>query len=927
MYLKKICDYFLKMLIATIMSFSLVYPLVTTLRFTYSPLRVGGIVLLVLFTCSVLFLNKTAVKVSVFLIPISIAATITILLTLRKDIFYRIAGSFRWLYYYINGETPLIAFYSLVITLLFCVLIVPLVYIFTFKKFNFIIIMTIGIAIYVSQWVFDFFVDEALISFYLFIFSVLVYYFIHIYNKKSFHDSNDFTSASGFILSATPICILVLLLSYLVPVNARPIEWPWLDRKIGNTYSFLVSRYAKNELSNVGYFSLSTAGFGSGNTLGGNIKPNNTKVMEVTGPKSLYLRGRSSDLYNGNSWTNSNITIRTTAQEFHEMDVDIHEMKSGISLLFNEQSNSYISSTWDNTDFYGINMPFFITEENVNLSYADLTTKSLFVPLKSKNFSFASNFSPLTENNDNITVNQDGIFSSETPLTKGYIYNFSTYNIKYSDNTFIDIMRHSQKGLYLQALQNINDRIYDYILNNVINHFANHKNSKVEWSNLNERELWSLILAEENIFELEQKIINYLENFFISNQLQQDMAPSHIIIQDEFVQEEYSSSHVIIQDESEVFSSYYSPNSIDYQYLTLLLKEDVFQNLLNRREVLAFLKNNSNEIYAKYLQTPETLPERVKELAVSITKDETNDYDKVKAIEQYLSTNFAYTLSPGNTPAGKDFADYFLFDLQKGYCTYFATSMTILTRCLGIPSRYIEGFILPSITKKGYTNVYEITNQQAHAWTEVYFEGIGWIPFEPTSSFSNSLYNDATTWINGQGIPYNPYDNYSGGDIPQHPNYTDIGEHHQTDSLYDTIPYSLALAIIFCIVLLILLILLFNAIKRRLRYNKIRKMDSSDCTIRMFEYFLMHLKYQGAPFKAGETPLEYAKRLDNYGYLYPFKFKEIADVFIKARYSPLKVSEAEKNTVCGFYKKIFSATRKNLGLFKYFLVVHILGKV
>ena len=144
--------------------------------------------------------------------------------------------------------------------------------------------------------------------------------------------------------------------------------------------------------------------------------------------------------------------------------------------------------------------------------------------------------------------------------------------------------------------------------------------------------------------------------------------------------------------------------------------------------------------YSEYLQLPSSLPERVKGLSETVIHNRPTDYDKVKAIEEYLATKFLYTLIPKSTPKNRDFVDYFLFDLKEGYCTYFATAMTVMVRSVGIPARYVEGYVLPAKPKKGTT--YEVTNEQAHAWVEVYFENVGWIPFEPTSAFRVALYDN-----------------------------------------------------------------------------------------------------------------------------------------------------------------------------------------
>ena len=124
------------------------------------------------------------------------------------------------------------------------------------------------------------------------------------------------------------------------------------------------------------------------------------------------------------------------------------------------------------------------------------------------------------------------------------------------------------------------------------------------------------------------------------------------------------------------------------------------------------LADISVDISNKYLQLPETVPKRIEQIALSITKDFDNNYDKVKAIEVYLASKYPYTLKPDPTPNGRDFADYFLFDLKEGYCVYYATAMVVMLRSIGIPARYVKGYMLPpeAVTTGYSSNAGESTN-------------------------------------------------------------------------------------------------------------------------------------------------------------------------------------------------------------------------
>ncbi|WP_419872718.1 DUF4129 domain-containing transglutaminase family protein [Candidatus Pristimantibacillus sp. PTI5] len=157
---------------------------------------------------------------------------------------------------------------------------------------------------------------------------------------------------------------------------------------------------------------------------------------------------------------------------------------------------------------------------------------------------------------------------------------------------------------------------------------------------------------------------------------------------------------------------------------------------------------------AYYLELPETLPDRVKQLAEEVTAEATNDYDKAKLLEAYLRLNFTYNNLPDETKltgSSQDFVDQFLFELKEGYCDYFSTSMAVMARSLGLPARWVKGFapgVLPisdygppggftdeNINPSG-SGTYTVRNSDAHSWVEIYFDGFGWIPFEATAGFT-----------------------------------------------------------------------------------------------------------------------------------------------------------------------------------------------
>lgn len=130
----------------------------------------------------------------------------------------------------------------------------------------------------------------------------------------------------------------------------------------------------------------------------------------------------------------------------------------------------------------------------------------------------------------------------------------------------------------------------------------------------------------------------------------------------------------------------------------------------------------------RYTQLP-SIPARVAGLAHEIAGGEGSAFDKATAVERYLRS-FEYALDITAPPPDRDGVDYFLFDLRRGYCDYFATAMVVLCRTLGIPARYATGYASGSYDHE--LGAWVVRAEDAHAWAEVYVNDCGWLEFEPT---------------------------------------------------------------------------------------------------------------------------------------------------------------------------------------------------
>jgi transglutaminase-like putative cysteine protease len=120
---------------------------------------------------------------------------------------------------------------------------------------------------------------------------------------------------------------------------------------------------------------------------------------------------------------------------------------------------------------------------------------------------------------------------------------------------------------------------------------------------------------------------------------------------------------------------------------------------------------------------------KLRRLADQITSGIKNDYDKAVAIKTYIAQNCKYNLQAPAAPAESDRVEYFLTASHQGYCDSFAAAMTMLCRYASLPARVASGYISGQPDGKGD---FLVRQKDKHAWTEVYFQGVGWIPFDAT---------------------------------------------------------------------------------------------------------------------------------------------------------------------------------------------------
>ncbi len=165
-----------------------------------------------------------------------------------------------------------------------------------------------------------------------------------------------------------------------------------------------------------------------------------------------------------------------------------------------------------------------------------------------------------------------------------------------------------------------------------------------------------------------------------------------------------------------------------------------------------------NWVTERYLQLPDTITDRTKELAAQIAAGKDTTYDKVQAVTSFLRENLTYSDTVPNPPNGQEPIDWILFDHRQAFCNYYASAEVIMLRSLGIPARLAVGYaqgdrlsfegvdVIPTVVP-GSENIppeqteftserdtYTVRHRDLHAWPEVFFPDLGWVEFEPTAS-------------------------------------------------------------------------------------------------------------------------------------------------------------------------------------------------
>lgn len=799
--------------------------------------------------------------------------------------------------------------------------------VFMFLKFNFWVLFITSVLTTSLAITSPYFMNASIFYVYIFCLLALVAKYLHDKNMKLIANRQKH---SVLVNIHVPVVAVVVLLANLIPTPPVGFSEGFFQNAIRAPFDFFNDLFL--DMTQQSEFSLRQVGFGGqGGRLGGNIEPNDDLFMTIrtTGAMPLYLTGATRDTYTGYAWIN-------LVDELVPLDVDSpeHLLILAENTLIKEFFRAYeeilrsnpndLELIPDIVEFWEISDPSWVREEERFF----LNRETGYVVRAYDEFSgtlvgWVNNISHGTASR-NVRVNnlnrrlstmfhtgslvQVGFLEEDTLIeSPGDFYTQGSGNLSFSE-------RLAPNSTYMVRYHNLN-------LYNVVEfggHFGRH---------LERRFQNQATTSWDSIIEL-----SYFEadGTMTTHEVSPEIFPALTL--------SYVGRFATI---AEGFQNFRDVTGYE-------LWQETF-NLNNEQLTMEELLNNYfiprvNVIHETYTQLPPNFPDRVRELAEEVTRSADNDYERMRLLETFLSTSFAYTLQPGPSPHDRDFVDHFLFDLQQGYCVHFATAFVTMARSLGMPTRYVEGFYInvSGEERRDTREEIDVLNSMAHAWAEVYFEGFGWHLFEPTPAAGLVVQQAGDTtahvtpaggffpegWGWEDGYDFGPSSGWTppiiepnnGGGATNQTVNTGTVEDVRTISIWVWI----GLGVLSGVSLFIGRILYVGHLKRK------RKQQQKNArAIYEFERLLAYLSVLGYDIKDNESAHGFANRIVNRFSRYTSErtlLMASVDMFTKARYSHHSISKEEYDAIKQLIIRLDSRLQVRLSMWQYLYYRYVLGK-
>lgn len=365
----------------------------------------------------------------------------------------------------------------------------------------------------------------------------------------------------------------------------------------------------------------------------------------------------------------------------------------------------------------------------------------------------------------------------------------------------------------------------------------------------------------------------------------------------------------------------YNMNATTMQIVALKLSDSMMDALVSDQTSFIHAANEyKNFVYSHYTQLPETLEERLSQYLnehnLNIENYLTPNAFANAVITQVQSEN-SYTLSPGITPEGRDFVEYFLFENHKGYCVHFASATVALLRSAGVPARYVEGYAVSPDDFEGHDEWANIPDSRSHAWVEIYLSAVGWVPVEATPSANRGIIDHEAAElktssainpldeevINDNLNIHEPLQNEEMPDVENSESSSAEIQSSNTSYLTNTIIHILPILAVFGLFITVL----FSSRKLQiaLRKKQFTQKDINKAAIKVYDYIVNLHSY--AKTKTADSKIP----------------KDLYNLVLKARFSQHMLTEQELGMLLVYAENQALEIQKTVSLLKRFVGKYI----
>ena len=711
-----------------------------------------------------------------------------------------------------------------------------------------------GVSVFLITWIPGFTRDETAFLFFLVAFTLILV------RKTSKSVSTS--------LVAAPLCIaVVLFMQAALPPSYHEF---YIRRQMGYRGDGPITAIGDFlfEIFNPVHFSFQTTGFsGAGGRLGGPVTPNNRSVMTVNAPGRTYLSGATSNFYTGYSWIS---TLGPGDINTHGLQPGHFEMLETAAALIRDAVHLD-----DNRDFTvgSLGLPFDESRQIERRHFSVLGVSDPYEPYDI----YLHTYIPLDIMTVAIGTNRTGTIFRPKKMNRIWFYQGSTDYLPYAEVSPLGDLRTAgfmSRGTTYH-MQFLNVRQHLSILDDVL------------------ASTGAGVYQARSVMDEPSDIVALAltSPAFVNGRPAREDALG-------------MPSHGFGVREIWALVDLFATNPENIVYI------DSKDNLIMALDYFSanVLAEYAREVHMHFTYVPATVPTRVHELTHNIIAGLETEYEKAIAIRDFLLTEFEYTLTPVPVPRDVCFVDFFLFEGQEGYCTYFASAMAIMARIAGIPSRYVEGFVLPPTPDPNSAVV--VSNRMAHAWVEIYLEGFGWYIIEATPTYAFLMGQVEFLPALGEFNPdidwWNLYDEWwlilegggfrDGGEFPWFPADVGGGAGLGGDAQNVQVNAFRAFGLFIAgIALCVLMFALFKNFQAARRLRRVKELSPNEQAQVYFIALMGILEHCTEPLKDGITPKALGASI---GKRFSFwndtmYLSDLVHIYYRAKYSKHEISEKE----------------------------------